>query len=86
MKILELKNLYREEGYIYYMRKFSGTALIQIPGDTLQAPVSFCIETSPFGTKTIDIEVSNTINYPVLPIKKALETFILSEDNEGRLP
>ena len=86
MRILELKNLYREEGYIYYMRKFSGVALIQIPGDTLQAPVSFSIETSPFGTKTIDIEVSSTLNYPLLPIKKALETFIITEDNEGRLP
>ncbi len=86
MKILELRNLYREEGYIYYMRKFSGVALIQIPGDTLQAPLQFSIETSPFGTKTIDIEVSKSVNYPVLPIKKALEAYILEEDKEGRLP
>lgn len=86
MRILELKNLYREEGYIYYRRNFTGNAVVEIPGQTIEAPVDFCIETNPFGQKSIEIEVSKTINYPVLPIKKALKEFILTEDSEGRLP
>ncbi len=86
MKIAGFQNLFREEGYIYYMRKFSGTALVEVPGDTLRASVTFSIETNPFGEKTIVIDVGNSINYPILPIKKALESYILVEDNEGRLP
>lgn len=86
MKILELNNLYREEGYIYYMRKFTGNVLIQIPGNTLSSPVTFTIETNPFGQKTIEIEIGSALNYPVLPIKKALTDYILDEDKEGRLP
>lgn len=86
MKVLGIQDLYREEGYIYYMRKFSGIALIEIPGSTLNVPISFSIETSPFGTKTVVIDIDNNINYPVLPVKKALETYILKEDQEGRLP
>lgn len=86
MKIAGLTNLFREEGYIYYMRKFSGIALIEIPGETVKVPVTFSIETSPFGSKTIELDMSSNINYPILPVRKALEAFILQEDAEGRLP
>ena len=86
MKILELKNLAREEGYIYYRRNFSALALVEIPGATLEAPLEFCIETNPLGQKTIDITLNNNINYPILPVKKALREFILLQDNEGKLP
>ncbi len=86
MKILGLRDLYREEGYIYYMRKFSGIVLIEVPGNTLTASITFSIETSPFGTTTIDINLDSDLNYPIIPIKKALESYILDEDKEGRLP
>ena len=86
MRILELRNLNREEGYIYYRRNFTGTAVIEIPGSTLETPVSFCIEMNPFGAKTIEIDIENTLNYPVLPVKKALNDFILLQDAEGVLP
>lgn len=86
MRILELKNLYREEGYIYYRRNFTGDVLVEIPGQTLECSVDFCIETDPLGQKSVEVDVAKTINYPVLPIKKALKEFILIEDSEGRLP
>ncbi len=86
MRILELRNLNREEGYIYYRRNFTGTAVIEIPGSTLEADIDFCIEMSPFGEKTIDIEIANTLNYPVLPVKKALKEYIILQDQEGALP
>lgn len=86
MKIVGLKNVSREDGYIYYMRKFSGIALIQIPGNTLQTPVSFFIETSPLGTKSISVSIRNQLNYPILPVRKALADYILEEDREGKLP
>ena len=86
MKIFVQINLNRGDGHIYYMLKFSGIALIQIPGDTLQTPISFNIETSPFGTKKISVNVGEQLNYPVLPVKKALADFILEKDKEGKLP
>lgn len=86
MKILALKNIEREEGYIYYLRKFTCDAVVELPTDTLNTPIEFSIESSPLGTKTIEIEVRTSINYPLLPIKKALKEFILIEDSEGKLP
>ena len=86
MKILGLKNLFREEGYIYYRRNFTGIADVEIPGQTLEADIDFCIETDPFGKKTVDIQITKTLNYPILPIKKALKDYILIQDSEGKLP
>ena len=86
MRILELRDLNREEGYIYYRRNFTGTAVIEIPCSTLEAPIAFCIEMDPFGVKTIEIDIENTLNYPVLPVKKALKEYILLRDSEGILP
>ncbi len=86
MKIMALKNISREESYIYYMRKFIGEAVVQLPTDTLDTSVKFSIETSPLGTKTIEVAVGDNINYPLLPIKKALKEFILVEDEQGKLP
>lgn len=83
---MELRNLFREEGYIYYRRNFTGDVLVEIPGQTLEAAVGFCIETDPLGQKTVEIDIKNSINYPILPIKKALKEFILIEDSEGHLP
>jgi len=53
---------------------------------TMETPVQFCIESSPLGVKTIEIQLSSTLNYPVIPIKKALTQYILTEDNQGKLP
>lgn len=86
MRIVELRNLFREEGYIYYRRNFTGNVLVEIPGQTLEAPVDFCIETDPLGQKSVEIDIKNSINYPILPIKKALREYILTEDSEGHLP
>lgn len=86
MKILDLKNLFREEGYIYYRRNFSATADVEIPGQTLETDVDFCIETDPLGKKTVDIQFKKPLNYPILPIQKALKDYILKQDSEGKLP
>ncbi len=86
MKILGLKNLFREEGYIYYRRKFSGTADVEIPGQTIETDIDFWIETDPLGKKSVDIQFLKPVNYPILPIKKALKEYILIQDSEGKLP
>lgn len=86
MKILHFKDLSRKDGYIYYMRKFDGVIAIEIPGEELDINISFTIETSPLGTKNIELEIEDTVNYPIIPIRKAIIDFILEEDNEGNLP
>jgi len=86
MKVAEFKNLQREEGQIFYLRKYNCVAVLELPIETEEVPIFFSIETDPFGRKNIELSITKQVNYPLLPVKKALVEFILSEDEEGRLP
>ena len=86
MRVLELKNLQREEGEIFYLRKYICDALIEFPTSKEEVSVLFSIETNPFGQKNIEISFNKALNYPLIPVKKALLQFIQNEENEGRLP
>lgn len=86
MKILEIKDLSREETGLYYRRNFTGCAVIEIPLRIAEVPLFFIIETGPMGNKDIDIEFKENIEYPLLPILKDIKEHIFSLDREGKLP
>ncbi|MBP3709464.1 MAG: hypothetical protein J6I73_03540 [Treponema sp.] len=86
MKVLELRNVYREDGAIYYFRKFKGEAVMQLPLGDYKTPITFSIETNPLGKTNIEVQLSQPVDYPVVPIKNALKEFIKIEDLQGKLP
>lgn len=86
MRVIELKNIEREEGQIFYIRKYSCDAVIEFPTSTESVKILFKIETDPMGKKVIEFSFPQAINYPLIPIKKALNEFILTEELEGRIP
>lgn len=87
MRVLEINQLEKGEGWIYYMQRYKGNAVIEIPGQHLDVPVSFSIEIGPLGDKKIEVDdISNAINYPVFPIMKALREYINILSKEGSLP
>lgn len=86
MNILELKNIEREEGYIYYVRKYTANAILELNTETTSTPIAFSIETGPLGDKNISVKIVQAPNYPILPLMKQLKEFILNDDKEGRLP
>ncbi len=86
MTVLELKNIKREPGAIYYIRRYKAVASLKLPTEIVDSEIEFCIEMGPFGNKEIDISLLNQPNYPALPITKALKEFILKLDDDGTLP
>ncbi len=86
MKVLELKNLEREEGQIFYRRKYTCDAVLEFPTNTETVPILFVIDMDPLGRKTLEFSFPKSISYPLIPVKKALTEYILTEDLEGRLP
>ncbi len=86
MKIEGLKDLQREEGQIFYLRKYKCKAVVNLPIAKEEVPIHFTIEMNPLGQKNIDLTIEKQINYPLLPLKKAITDFILTEELEGRLP
>ncbi|MBE6352344.1 MAG: hypothetical protein E7060_05320 [Treponema bryantii] len=86
MKIVDIVNLQREEGHIFYLRKYEGEAVLELPTSVERAKISFSIEMSPFGEKTVDLSLLSSVNYPLLPVKKALIEYIILSDSKGTLP
>ena len=87
MKVIELKSISKEDGYIYYINKYKATAVLEILSQQVSIPLSFSIEVSPFGKKTIQIDpIRQDLNYPVMPIQNSLRSFITTMDAQGSLP
>lgn len=86
MTILELKDISREENFIYYRREFTASAVYDLPGKHHTGQIKFTIETEPTGKKDIHVTLIDAVDYPVLPVLKALKDFILAMDREGMLP
>lgn len=86
MKVLEMKNLQREEGQIFYLRKYTCTLSLQLPTGDEDINIKFKIETSPLGSKTFELSILTPINYPLLSLKRSILEYLLVEEQEGRLP
>ena len=86
MKVVELKDLVREDGQIFYIRHYTCVAVFELPKSVESAKVQFSIEMNCLGNKTIDVEMENTVNYPLLPLKTTLTNYILELEKESKLP
>ncbi len=87
MQILCLKNIQKNDSVIYYRRHYNADAELQLPNKVTDIPISFTIETGPLGNKEFDLDFdSSRVNYPLLPIRKALKDYILTIDKAGELP
>ena len=87
MQILTLKNIKKTEGVIYYRRQYTADAEIQLPSQIEELPISFTIETGPLGNKVFELDFDVTkLNYPILPVRKAIKEYILNIDQNGVLP
>ena len=87
MTVLDLKDIRRKENGVYYRRKFSASAAYQLPGGHNEdGKIEFIIETSPLGKNSISIKLIDPVNYPILPVKRALKDYICELDTAGKLP
>jgi hypothetical protein len=86
MKIVEIKGLIRKDVPIYYRRHYSGTAVIELPGKTVESAVDFTIETKPTGVNEVIINKMDPVDYPILPLQKEIKKHITLLDESGGLP
>ena len=87
MTVLRLNDITRKEDGLYYRRKFSASAEYELPsGHNEDGKIEFIIETSPLGQNSISVKLIDPVNYPVLPVKRALKEYINDLDMAGMLP
>jgi hypothetical protein len=87
MRVLEIKEIIRKDAPIYYRRFFSGVANIELlNNNAVERRIDFYIETKPTGLKEILVTIAEPIDYPLVPLIKALKTTIHTLDTNGSLP
>ncbi len=87
MRVAEIKSISKAEGYIYYINRYKATAVIEFLSKQTSFPFSFSIEINPLGVKTIDVaDIPQSLEYPVLPVKKALKEYIIDLEKDNKLP
>lgn len=87
MRVIEIKDVVKEDGYIYYIHHYKGNAVIEFLARKITVPIVFTIEINPLGIRSIDLEpLPRDLDYPVMPLSKALKKFIDQMDKDGLLP
>jgi hypothetical protein len=86
MKIAEIKNLVRKDVPIYYRRLFSGIVVVELINEIVERDINFTVETMPTGINEVIINEMESIEYPLLPLTKAIKKHITILDETGGLP
>ncbi len=87
MKVLGINSICKEDSTLYYMNHYTANAVIELITQKVDLPVNFSIEITPLGNRNIDVSFKKEdINYPVMPLTKALKTFVDELSKNGELP
>jgi hypothetical protein len=86
MKVLNLKNVVRKDSPIYYRRIYSGAAVLDMMGRQVDCRLEWTVETTPFGTSSVTLNSVDDVDYPKIPLQKALKDYITELDRNGGLP
>ena len=85
MRISEIKNIERKDVPIYYRRLYSGVAVIELVNKLVEIPLDFQLEHKPTGQTEISITLSQSVDYPLVPLQKELKKFIGELESSGKL-
>ncbi len=86
MRVLELRELTRRETPIHYIREYTAVASLEAPGGLRrEVSVAFTLEQKPLGPPDISVRVLDPIDWPLLPVVRALRERLALLDREGRL-
>ena len=87
MKVIEIKDIIRKDVPIYYRMFFSGRASLELLNNNpVERQIDFSIEIKPTGVKEILVTLAEPVEYPLIPLIKALKAAIDELDKNGKLP
>ena len=86
MNIIGIHDIIRKDVPIYYKRFYKGTLSIELLNKLHEIPIEFIIEHKPTGQLDINVTLSETIDYPLVPLIKELKKYISELDSGRKLP
>jgi hypothetical protein len=75
------------EESLQYRRRYAAEALVTSPSTpATRIPVHFVIEQDALGRSTVSVYLDGEIDYPRVPVIRALKEYIQTMDAERKLP
>ena len=87
MDLIEIRNIVRKDIPLHYREEFTCTAVFRDGKNSLEmeVPIEFSLESNVFGNRSVEVKVKGPVDYPVIPIRKAVEEYIMNLDSERKI-
>lgn len=81
-----ISKLTKKDIPLYYRNEYEGFGDLKFPtGERCSVPLFFSVEIKPTGERVVQVQIKNRIDYPLLPIIRALKAEIFSMEKDGKL-
>jgi hypothetical protein len=86
MTVHKINNLKKKDIPLYYRNEYEGLGEIEISaGEFLTIPLEFTVEIKPTGERVVSVKVKQRIDYPLLPLIKAIKEKVIIMEKNGEL-
>jgi hypothetical protein len=86
MKVHGIEQLTKKDIPLYYRNEYEGLGDLEYPtGKRLRVPLEFTVEIKPTGERVIAVKLKERIDYPLLPVLRALKEKIRILESNGDL-
>jgi len=86
MKVVELRELNRRDSAVHYIKEFTGVAVLASGTIKAETDIAFTLEHKPLGSPELIVRIMDPVDWPLLPVIRALREHILDLEKTGRLP
>lgn len=86
MKVHAIQQLIKKDVPLYYRNDYEALGDIEwADGSRSLLPIAFTVEIKPTGERIIGVTLKEQINYPLLPVIRAIKEKITLLDKNGKL-
>ncbi len=86
MRLIKIKNIEKKDIPLYYRNEYNACSEFNFPGEKIvEVALSFSVEMVPTGEKLIGIQIKESVDYPLVPILRALKEEIGILEKAGHL-
>lgn len=87
MEVIKIIDIVRKDVPLYYRNKYSAVAELGLSSNSFtKISIEFAIEVTPISGKVYTVDEIENLDYPTIPVRKALIEEIKNYDREGLLP
>jgi hypothetical protein len=85
MKVLELRELSKRDAPIHYLKEFTAVAVLESQQGRTEADIAFTLEHKALGPPEVTVRLMDPVDWPLLPVVRALRDHICELEKLGRL-